>query len=316
MISMLTCKCVLPGVFDAVIPTAAGPPKALRCGCSAARFTFARMVDAPKHKLPALHPVPEVHSLADLNRWAEHNLAVTSEFLTRHNSGLEEVASAARRITLSTSFSGIGAPEQAHSASGVAMSAFLGRLVSPGRHFFAIEVDQECQYELQMAPVSPECIFCNMLDSIAPKVRQTIVSNSNIISYEDMRRIFANPRVMTDRMPCAKHSKACEVKRAQLHVAGTECIAWSAQGQRQGVNDPRVVIFMAWIGQRRQIQEEIILHENVPQFPLSCMQQLLGDLYVVSEELSVVLNARDFGNPYERSRRWTLSTRGPCSSRL
>ena len=204
MISMLTCMCVLPGVFDAVVPTAAGPPKALRCGCSAARFTFARMVDAPKHKLPALHPVPEVHSLADLNRWAEHNLAVTSEFLTRHNSGLEEVASAARRITFSTSFSGIGAPEQAHSASCVAMSAFLGRLVSPGRHFFAIEVDQECQYELQMAPVSPECIFCNMLDSIAPKVRQTIVSNSNIISYEDMRRIFANPRVMTDRMLCAK----------------------------------------------------------------------------------------------------------------
>ena len=156
MISMLTCMCVLPGVVDAVTPTAAGPPKALRCGCSAARFTVARMVDAPKHKLPALHPVPEVHSIADLNRWAEHNLAVTSEFLTRHMSGLEEVASAARRITLSTSFSGIGAPEQAHSASCVAMSAFLGRLVSPGRHFFAIEVNQECQYELQMAPVSPD----------------------------------------------------------------------------------------------------------------------------------------------------------------
>ena len=235
-------------------------------------------------------------------------MAITCDLLCSlgQDVGLEEVASAASRITISTSFSGIGAPEQAHSASCAAMSALLGRVVSPGRHYFAIEVNKECQYELQMAPASPECLFCEMLDSVLPNIRRAIVTNLLALTYDDMRRIFSTPCIMAERMPCVKHNTSCEVKRAQLHVAGTECIAWSSQGQRQGLNDRRIVIFMAWAAQRRQIQEELVLHENVPQFPPSCLQQLLGYLHIVREQLSVVLNARDFGNPYERSRRWTF----------
>ena len=64
-------------------------------------------------------------------------------------------------------------------------------------------------------------------------------------------------------------------------------------------------MLFAWIGQRRLIQEPLILHENVAQFPLEVLEAFLGDIYILSVNLTVLLWAYNFGNPYDRRRRWT-----------
>ena len=58
--------------------------------------------------------------------------------------------------------------------------------------------------------------------------------------------------------------------------------------------------------QRRVVQEPITWHENVPDIPLDLLAGALGDIYVICEEASLIMNPAKFGQAYERPRRITL----------
>lgn len=251
-----------------------------------------------------------VTGLDDLLRWAEHNLTVTCNFLDDllgHNDAEERLAAVMSETTMSSAFSGIGAPEQAHTSSCQVLTTQLSRRIAPGRHLFAIEQDTECQYELQMAPTKPECLFTDMLDAIADVARPILESQAASFSYADLLKIFREPNMVKERMHCLIAGKECLVKKARVHVAGTECTAFSSQGARAGTADrTRTIILFAWVAQRRMVQEDVIVHENVPLFPLSMLRETLGDIYLVEDEMSAVLDADCFGNPYNRSRRWSI----------
>ena len=60
---------------------------------------------------------------------------------------------------------------------------------------------------------------------------------------------------------------------------------------------------MAWVAQRRALEEPIVVHENVKQYPVAFLEYFLGDKYLVH---TCLLNAKDLGWPVTRVRRITL----------
>ena len=100
--------------------------------------------------------------------------------------------------------------------------------------------------------------------------------------------------------------KPLQDAQGQIHVAGTECPAWSAQGLHEGVSGERVLAWLAWLGQRRKIRELIVVHENVGEFPLALLQEELGMYYIIEPRLSQIVCSSQLGQPYERVRRWSI----------
>ena len=89
---------------------------------------------------------------------------------------------------------------------------------------------------------------------------------------------------------------------AHVHIAGTSCVAWSAQGKQMGVRDASVLPFLVWICHRLLLQEPVIIHENSPRFPRSLLERFLGHLYVIDD---CIIESADYGSPARRERKLT-----------
>ena len=85
----------------------------------------------------------------------------------------------------------------------------------------------------------------------------------------------------------------CPITQASIHTAGTECVAWSPQGAKGGTAGKRALPWYTWCAQRRLIQEDYILHENVPEFPLSLLQAELSKFYAISMDNSVIIDSSE-----------------------
>ena len=59
------------------------------------------------------------------------------------------------------------------------------------------------------------------------------------------------------------------------------------------MTDQDAVHFLAWVALRRTLQESDVTQENVESFPVSILQDLLGDLYHLEP---IVLEASWFGS--------------------
>ena len=69
---------------------------------------------------------------------------------------------------------------------------------------------------------------------------------------------------------------------------------------------PTMPFLFTWIAMRLQLREEIVLCENVEDFPVSVLQSTLGQVYVIST--IVVCSHGTFGLPVLRKRRYTVLT--------
>ena len=262
-----------------------------------------------------LSQVPRPSNLVEVSRFAEHNLAITLErlrTLAPSSASLADIAEAARTLSMSTAFSGVGFPEQTHVNCCNTLASHLQEAVKPGLHLWAIEPEPANQQELLVSPGRPQCIHSDVRDAIQAKVRHMVSDAS--FSWDDMLRLFVKNNIMTDMLPCVVHCgggrtagrRLCRTRRAKLHVAGTECVAFSSQGQQQRCHHERFILFFIWAAHRRLTQEEFILHENVPNFPVRLLIDALGDLYFLVEDLSsAVFSSFQLGDPYDRRRRWT-----------
>ena len=63
---------------------------------------------------------------------------------------------------------------------------------------------------------------------------------------------------------------------------------------------------LVWFAQRRLLQEDVVYHENVQDFPFALLQEELGDFYIIRPEDSVCLCPSDYGQPYRRIRRLSI----------
>lgn len=98
-------------------------------------------------------------------------------------------------------------------------------------------------------------------------------------------------------------SAALKVSSARLHVAGTPCTDYSLKGGQLREAGLTFILFLAWCAQRLLLQEDILIQENVPQFPVALLVKFLGSLYYVE---TAILAPFDLGWGVQRKRRWTV----------
>ena len=223
--------------------------------------------------------------------------------------GVDDIARQAERLTLSTSFSGTGGAELARHGGALCLGHMRARPLGCTT-LWACDSDQECRYELRMLPEPPQCVLGDVTACIRNDVRSELTRHAHNMRYEKLQQIGRSPKLLLNKWPrgcCAMHpDQECEVKKADIHAAGTECPTWSKQGRKDGCSGTRVLAWISWVALRRKLQELIIFHENVPEFPLSLLESELGDIYLVLPQFSHVVCPSKFGQPCERPRRLTL----------
>ena len=103
---------------------------------------------------------------------------------------------------------------------------------------------------------------------------------------------------------CVVHQKHCRIDNqvAMMHIAGTPCTAHSAMGLRDQEKALAFAHFLCWCGQRRLIQEPIVVQECVDTFPRSVFHELL-DMY---DWCFDVLSPVQYAWPVTRTRQWAV----------
>jgi len=87
---------------------------------------------------------------------------------------------------------------------------------------------------------------------------------------------------VSDYIHCKRHGGClCKLLPSDLDISGFPCVDYSPAGKQLGVHGssfPALLALCAWHRQRRT---KLALLENVPEFPISVLEALMGDLYVV-----------------------------------
>eukprot|EP00959_Pyramimonas_sp_CCMP1952_P433774 9083439-Pyramimonas_sp.AAC.1 len=208
----------------------------------------------------------------------------TSLRVTSPHDVIDIASSNIRRLTMSTSFSGIGAPEVACDTLYHALCAFSDDTIRVDhtdnthrpRCLFGVEIDAAARAELKLLPHGPECVFYNVVDFFRDSHRDFICAHASTLTAAHFEDLVMSGNLTRRHAACCIHGMACELHRADIHIAGTPCPDWSPQqNQRLGEHGPTSLAYYAWCATRRLIQEPGILHENVPEFPVSCLERVL-----------------------------------------
>jgi len=254
-------------------------------------------------QLPQPCRVDAVRSLEDGCRRVEHNLAVVREQFGGQ-AALQGMARAMRGLTMSTCFSGIGCPEVTLGCITHGLRQFVDSNVPDPPHEFACDMRGANREELMMLTGSDCCIFGNVEDFL-PEALQVLKSEAHRMELDDLSAIFSRQNSVLDTGFCWRHKQRCTCRRATVHVAGPPCPAFSSLGKHQGAVGPLLLPLMIWTAHRALIEEDFILHENVPGFPVQLLIDMLGSKYSISTQL---VQVADLGQPVDRLRRWTWLT--------
>ena len=246
---------------------------------------------------------------------------LSAEFLQKANTGnsesdlcfretLGDVRHQLETRTISTAFSGVDAPGTSLLCLGWGVCEALQipctdvSDLPQAEHTFAIEFYSKSQEELALHPHKPSCIFSNMLDFLEPELRARLPALAERgVLQEVLTPLIKSGKAVRPDAPCLVHGRRCKATNSDIHCAGTPCTEYSPKGLREAEGGKTYAAFLTWAGQRLEAQEEVIIQENVQQFPVEQLQAVLGQLYFIE---SVVLSPRMVGWPVERKRRWSV----------
>ena len=223
-----------------------------------------------------------------------------------------------RPLTFSTYFSGIGCPEIALDLLSRGFSHFIGCDQLHVRNLSACEIRMQSQCELRMLDNPPQCVFGDKNLFLKAEIRTLLLSEAHRLNVDDLMQLFTSfGQVVQNWAPCVLHpSNPCILEPALLHAAGTPRPAWSSQrchvASASGRHD--FIVFLVWVALRRLVQEEAIIHENVPQFPVNSREIVLGDMDVIE---TIVYNCTHLSSLAERKRRFSfLRHKRSCVSQI
>ena len=147
------------------------------------------------------------------------------------------------------------------------------------------------------------CIFSNMSNFYTPRVRSKIKelkSKGITVGFEALLPIIMTGKAVQSQAWCIVHKAYCTVQVADHHEASLICTDWSVQGNQLGLNGPTMEYTMAWVGQRRYLQEPTWSVEQVKQFLVDpVLTRSLGDLYEIEWQ---IVSSCSFGFPDKRER--------------
>eukprot|EP00435_Cladocopium_sp_Y103_P030918 s722_g7.t1 len=226
----------------------------------------------------------------------------------------EELKSRFGQFSMSTSYSGVGAPEATMHVLRHTMVDMFGPDVPMPKVLFQCEYDEHCRAELfryaQLPGGSDACVFGDLCEFFVDSIKDTIteLKARPELAFEVLAKMVATGEAVKTHAYCHKHKKICFATfgcfqtMAFVHTAGTSCIAYAPNGNMKGVRDVSILPFLAWIGLRIKLQEPILLHENSKRFPVSIMQRLLGHIYHIDD---TDVDALVYGGVVRRERKLT-----------
>ena len=201
---------------------------------------------------PAREHLPEYRSATDAHGWA-------SDLWTRAQRcfGINSVQH--EGLTMSTAYSGIGAPEHA--------MQILGRAIGlTCQQTSAFEKKTICKAELRLMFASTgssnTCIFSDIFDTVSsPGLRKACGLDGNKANQESAATLFERDlhraKVSLCHLKCFCHNKkntkkgGCSVRRAHIHISGSTCTDHSTFGACKGDEGEEVKVFLVWVAQRR-----------------------------------------------------------------
>ena len=270
-----------------------------------AMFWFVAICSLVRCNAMETHDVPCVETLDQCIKWFD-------DCVGRYGGErcIKELADKLDGLVMSTAFSGIGAAD-------VAMETLLHgiqtytHLPVAYRNAFAIEYNEDCQKELQLLGTPPEHLFGDMLGFINRSIAGVFSKFRSRWGYVDYVKWLTHPkpkkRLVQLHAQCILHPAcSCPAKRADLHVAGPPYVDFSSwSNDPGGLQGPQLACLMIWIGQRMQLEEPLILHENVPGVnasPIAPLQELLSEMYIIQ---TCVFDSFNLGHAAHRERRIT-----------
>ena len=187
--------------------------------------------------------------------------------------------------TLSTAYSGIGAPETACAMLSHQLRIFWpdfpeGDLMVPKA---MCEIDPDCIDELLARPHCNSCVFGDINKFWHPKTAATVSKAwaCPSSSWDMLGPAVKAGKAVVGEAWCYRHRRVCTYPSCTVHVAGSSCTNHSAMGDGISVDGHTSIPKLAWMGMRRLKREPVVLVENVANFPESMLTEYLGDLYTI-----------------------------------
>lgn len=218
---------------------------------------------------------------------------------------LEQLSKKMQQTTFSTSFSGIDTPNVAAQMMSLGTQQLLGGELSNTvfpKNIWACEIYSPSQQELLSSPNGPTCLFANIetfwKDAIGCKTKSLHASHQ--VDTVLVPLVMTGEAVKSHSY-CLRHGRQCKCQCADIHIAGTPCVAYSPRGNFFGLDDITVLVYLCWIAMRRHIQEPWVVQENVQNFPSDHLKQCLDDIYEIT---SCIINPLLLGWPVSRVRKY------------
>jgi len=152
------------------------------------------------------------------------------------------------------------------------------------------------------------CIQTDLLDQI--QELQGIGHRSDYLSMFDFQQKAEFFRQVTPsrHVPCAQPHHAgggkCQPQRADMDITGTPCTDFSPTGLQLREEGNTMIVFFAWVCSILFLLPLVVLHENVPRFPVELLKDFLGHRYGIR---TFVVAAEDHGfELISRRRRYTI----------
>ena len=109
---------------------------------------------------------------------------------------------------------------------------------------------------------------------------------------------------LRDKGACDRHSTACSFPEVDVQVEGSPCVDWSTVGKGQGRQGPNAKALLAALLAVAATQPRCYIHENVPNFDVSIIEAVLGQ---VCDVFPISVSPADAGHvECSRSRVYTV----------
>ena len=154
------------------------------------------------------------------------------------------------------------------------------------------------------------CMRIDLLDQIQEFRHVPVKRRSDWLSSLnfDQKQLLFNQVTASSCVPCAQPHHAgrgkCPLQRADMDVTGTPCIDFSPTGLKLREEGNTMIVFLAWVCSILFLLPLLVLHENVPLFPVALLERFLGHVYGIR---TFVVAAEDHGFELtSRKRRYTI----------
>ena len=95
-------------------------------------------------------------------------------------------------------------------------------------------------------------------------------------------------------------------RESRMHIGGPPCTDWSTMGTRQGQYGPAAFASALWLIQRIMLKEQLVVHENVPEYDTHLLEIALGSIYII---FSSIIDPSTLGWAISRPRKISVLIR-------